>query len=52
MGGLNAAKLDVLFFPDVRWRSDFLVNLGYLPREGGHHPSVPRLAFDDVESFE
>ena len=52
MSGFNAAKLDALFFPDGRWRSNFLVNLGYPLREGGHHPRGPRLAFDDVARFE
>lgn len=29
MGGFNNAKVDEAFFPDGRWKSNFLINLGY-----------------------
>ena len=35
------------FFPDGRWRSSLLVNLGY-GAENGHRPRSPRLDFDDA----
>ena len=40
-------SLDAEFFPDGRWRSDFLINLGY-GAEGGHRPRNPRLEFEDA----
>ena len=45
MSGFDAARVDAEFFPDGRWKSNFLVNLGYGdPR--GHHPRGPRLPFE------
>lgn len=47
MSGFDRAATDREFFPDGRWRSDFLVNLGYgdvaklMPRN-------PRLSFDQA----
>ena len=29
MGGFSNAKVDAAFFPDGRWKSNFLINLGY-----------------------
>jgi 3-hydroxypropanoate dehydrogenase len=45
MSGFDRAKVDATFFPDGRWRSNFLCNLGYgdpskLP------PRNPRLPFE------
>jgi 3-hydroxypropanoate dehydrogenase len=45
MSGFDRAKVDAMFFPDGRWRSNFLCNLGYgdpskLP------PRNPRLPFE------
>jgi 3-hydroxypropanoate dehydrogenase len=47
MSGFDRAKVDAEFFPDGRWRSNFLCNLGYgdpskLP------PRNPRLPFETV----
>lgn len=47
MSGFDPAAVDAAFFPDGRYRSNFIVNLGY-PVSGGHHPRGPRLAFDEV----
>ena len=47
MGGFERVKVDEAFFPDARWRSNFLLNLGY-----GDPSSVrsraPRLDFDEA----
>jgi 3-hydroxypropanoate dehydrogenase len=46
MSGFDAAKVDAEFFPDGRWRSNFLVNLGYadaaknMPRNPRHEFST------------
>lgn len=51
MSGFDNAKLDTLFFPDGRVRSNFLINLGY----GDHsklHPRGPRLSFDQAARIE
>ena len=47
MSGFNNAALDQEFFPDGRWKSNFLVNMGY-GDASGNHPRGPRLGFDEV----
>ena len=47
VGGFDHAKVDEEFFPDGRWKSNFLINLGY-GDPAGLHPRNPRLAFDDA----
>ena len=47
MTGFDNAKLDAEFFPDGRYISNFLVNMGY-GAEGGSNPRGPRLDFDEV----
>ena len=47
MSGFDAAKVDAAFFPDGRWRANFLCNLGY-GSEAGLHPRNPRLSFDEA----
>lgn len=47
MSGFDAAKLDAEFFPDGRWRSNFLCNLGY-GDPAGVFPRSPRLDFDEA----
>ncbi|MEJ2479108.1 MAG: malonic semialdehyde reductase [Acidihalobacter sp.] len=47
MSGFDNTKVDAEFFPDGRWKSNFLVNLGYGDREG-LFPRNPRLDFDEV----
>jgi 3-hydroxypropanoate dehydrogenase len=47
MSGFDQAKVNAEFFPDGRWRANFLCNIGY----GGDehlHPRGPRLSFDEV----
>ena len=48
MIGFDAAKVDAEFFPDGRWKSNFIVNIGYGLETGGHYPRGPRLGFDEV----
>jgi 3-hydroxypropanoate dehydrogenase len=47
MSGFDNARLDAEFFPDGRWRSNFLVNLGCGDR-ASLHPREPRLEFDEA----
>lgn len=47
MSGFDADRVNAAFFPDGRWRSNFLCNLGY-GRKAGAHPRNPRLAFDEA----
>ena len=47
MSGFNHAKVDDEFFPDGRYKSNFLVNIGY-GAENGYYPRGPRLDFDQT----
>ena len=47
MSGFDNAKVDAEFFPDGRWKSNFLVNLGYGDATGVF-PRNPRLDFDEA----
>lgn len=47
MSGFDNAKVDAEFFPDGRWKSNFLMNLGY-GDPAKLHPRLPRLSFDQV----
>lgn len=47
MSGFDTAGVDAEFFPDGRWKSNFLLNLGYADRNA-FHPRNPRLAFGDA----
>lgn len=47
MSGFDNAKVDAEFFPDGRWKSNFLVNLGY-GDPSGNYPRGPRLSFDSA----
>jgi len=47
MSGFDPAKTDAEFFPDGRWHSNFLINLGYGDREG-LPPRAPRFDFDQA----
>ncbi len=47
MSGFDPAKVNAEFFPEGRWKANFIVNLGY-GAEGGYHPRGPRLEFDQV----
>ncbi|WP_326543358.1 malonic semialdehyde reductase [Pseudorhodoferax sp.] len=45
--GFDAAKVDAAFFPDGRWKSNFLVNLG-VADHAGTFARGPRLSFDEA----
>jgi 3-hydroxypropanoate dehydrogenase len=47
MQGFDNDGLDADFFPDGRWKSDFLINLGYGAADG-FRPRGPRLCFEDA----
>lgn len=47
MSGFNKETLDVEFFPDGRWKSNFLCNIGH-GNEDKLFPRNPRLAFDQA----
>ena len=47
MSGFDPDKLNAEFFPDGKWRANFLCNLGYGDRSK-LHPRNPRLSFDEV----
>jgi len=47
MSGFDGDKLNAEFFPEGRWRANFLINLGY-GDASGNHPRGPRLPFDSV----
>jgi 3-hydroxypropanoate dehydrogenase len=51
MSGFDADKVDAVFFPDRRWRANFLVNIGYGDR-GRLRPRLPRLGFDEAGRWE
>ncbi len=47
MSGFNPEAVNREFFPDGRYRSNFLVNIGYAAGDAPH-PRGPRLEFADV----
>ena len=47
MSGFDNAKVDAEFFPDGRFRSNFLANIGY-GEESGLHARGPRLTFEEA----
>ncbi len=47
MSGFDRKGVDAAFFPDGRWRSNFLVNLGY-GDAGKLWPRNPRLSFEEA----
>lgn len=51
MSGFNAPLVNQTFFPDGRWRANFLVNLGW-GDPAGVRPRGPRLGFDEVVRIE
>jgi 3-hydroxypropanoate dehydrogenase len=50
MSGFDNAKLDAAFFPDGRWKSNFLCNLG-TGDPAKVFPRNPRLAFEEACRF-
>jgi 3-hydroxypropanoate dehydrogenase len=47
MSGFDATQVDKEFFPDGRYRANFLINLGYGDRSR-LHARLPRLTFDEA----
>ncbi len=47
MAGFDNAKVDATFFPDGKWKSNFLINLGY-GDPAKLYPRNPRLDFADA----
>ena len=47
MSGFNNAALDEAFFPEGKWKSNFLMNIGY-GDSTGNWPRGPRLAFHEM----
>lgn len=50
MSGFDKAKVDAAFFPDGRFKSNFLCNIGY-GDAGALHPRNPRLDFEEACSI-
>jgi len=46
MSGFDNAMVDAAFFPDGRWKSNFLINLGY-GDPAKLFPRNPRLGFEE-----
>jgi 3-hydroxypropanoate dehydrogenase len=47
MSGFDNKKVDAEFFPDGKWKSNFLINLGH-GDPAKLHPRNPRLAFEEA----
>ena len=47
MSGFDNTKVDAAFFPDGKWKSNFLINLGYGDK-ATLHPRNPRLDFGEA----
>jgi 3-hydroxypropanoate dehydrogenase len=47
MGGFDAEGLDTDFFPDGRYKTQLVVNIGQ-PAANAWHPRLPRLEYDEV----
>jgi 3-hydroxypropanoate dehydrogenase len=47
MSGFNAAKVNAEFFPDGKWKANFLCNVGYGDRSK-LYPRGPRLTFEEA----
>jgi 3-hydroxypropanoate dehydrogenase len=47
MGGFDNALVDAAFFPDGKWKSNFLINLGH-GDPAKVRPRNPRLTFDEA----
>lgn len=51
MSGFNAQAVNEAFFPDGRYKANFLLNIG-VADPAGIYPRAPRLAFDEVARIE
>lgn len=47
MSGFDPAAVNAEFFPDGKWKTNFIVNLGY-GDSAGNYPRGPRLPFETV----
>jgi 3-hydroxypropanoate dehydrogenase len=47
MSGFDAGKVNAEFFPDGKWKANFLCNLGY-GDASKLYPRLPRLAFEEA----
>jgi nitroreductase len=47
MSGFNPQAVNDAFFPDGRYKANFLLNIG-VADPAGIHPRAPRLAFEDA----
>jgi 3-hydroxypropanoate dehydrogenase len=47
MSGFDQAKVNAEFFPDGKWKSNFLINLGYGDKTK-LYPRNPRLDFEEA----
>jgi 3-hydroxypropanoate dehydrogenase len=47
MSGFNADQVNAEFFPDGKWKANFLCNLGYGDKTQ-LHPRLPRLDFEEA----
>jgi len=52
MLGFDAAGMDAEFFPDGRWSSTLVVNIGHPAGEDAWYPRLPRLEYDQVLRWE
>jgi 3-hydroxypropanoate dehydrogenase len=50
MSGFDQAKVNAEFFPDGKWKANFLCNLGYGDR-AKLHPRNPRLSFEEAATL-
>jgi 3-hydroxypropanoate dehydrogenase len=50
MSGFNPGAVDAAFFPDGKYKVNFLMNIGYGER-GALHPRPPRLELGEVASW-
>jgi 3-hydroxypropanoate dehydrogenase len=51
MSGFDPKVLNAAFFPDGRWKANFLVNLGW-GDPAGNRPRGPRLSFEEAVRIE
>jgi 3-hydroxypropanoate dehydrogenase len=52
MSGFEPARVDAAFFPDGRFKTNFLMNLGYAAQRTALPPRLPRFSFSDVARIE
>jgi len=50
MSGFDNSAVDAEFFPEGRYKSNFLINLGY-GDSSGNYPRGPRLTFEQAASI-